>query len=116
MQTDLAIDHELGFALMNLVAIEEHLAMTLAKTQDPRHLALYHEIRRLRAKHLKTLFPHPAGELWCAAKHLLAASMRFLETGVKYGAAGREKRAMGCFRDALLLYAYFWALQKEAQK
>jgi len=31
------------------------------------------------------------GEMWCVSKHLLATTMRLLETGIKYGKEGKKK-------------------------
>ena len=108
---DIAKDHELSIAVMNLVAIEEHLGFTISKTNKSNYIEIYNFVRSLRSKYLRKLVKNSDGECWCISKHLLATTMRLLETGVKYGAENKEKEAMELFNDAVDTYKLFWLIQ-----
>ena len=109
---DLATEQELSIAVMNLVSIEEHLAFTAVKTRDGKYVDLYNVVRKLRSKYLKRLVKNKQGESWCISKHLLAATMRLMETAVKRGAEGDKKDALEIFSDAIDTYQLFWLLQE----
>ena len=108
---DLAKEQELSMAVMNLLALEEHLAFTIAKTKNNDYLELYNAIRKLRSKHMKRLVKNDEGEMWCSAKHLLISVMHLIETGIKYGAEGKKKQAMELFQDAIEAYQAVWLMQ-----
>ena len=109
---DLATEQDLSIAVMNLISIEEHLAFTAGKTKDEKYIDIYNAVRKLRSKYLKKLVKNKQGEAWCISKHLLAATMRLMETGVKYGAEGNKKEALEIFSDAIDTYQLFWLLQE----
>ena len=116
MNKDIAIGQELSIAVMNLIATEEHLAFTAAKTGKQEYLELYNAVRKLRSKHLKELVKNKDGECWCASKHLLSTTMRLIETAIKYGAVGDKKKAMELLDDAIEAYRLFWFVQSFAEK
>jgi len=109
---DLATEQELSIAVMNLISIEEHLAFTAGKTRAEKYVDVYNAVRKLRSKYLKRLVKNKQGEAWCVSKHLLAATMRLMETAVKYGAEGNKKEALEIFSDAIDTYQLFWLLQE----
>ena len=109
---DLATEQELSIAVMNLISIEEHLAFTAGKTRDERYIDVYNAVRKLRSKYLKRLVKNKQGEAWCISKHLLAATMRLMETAVKCGAEGNKKEALEIFSDAIDTYQLFWLMQE----
>ncbi len=109
---DIAKEHELSIAVMNLISIEEHLAFTISKCGKKEYIDIYNEVRKLRSKHLAKLVKNREGEMWCISKHLLATTMRFLETAVKYGSENKKDEAMGFFNDAIETYQLFWLIQK----
>jgi len=109
---DVAIDHELSMAVMNLISIEEHLACTIGKTGDKEYLELYNQIRSLRSKYMKKIVTNKKGESWCIAKHLLSTTMRLIETGVKHGALGEVDEAVNMFTDAMDTFQVFFLMQK----
>jgi len=109
---DVAIDHELSIAVMNLISIEEHLACTIGKTQDKDYLELYNQIRNLRSKYMGKIVKNRKGESWCIAKHLLSTTMRLIETGVKHGAQGNSDEAISMFTDAMDTFQVFLLMQK----
>lgn len=109
---DLAKDHELSIAVMNLISIEEHLAFTISKCKDKELIEIYNEVRKLRSKYLAKIVKNKKGEMWCVSKHILAATMRFIETGIKYGTENKKDEAMEYFNDAIELYQLFWLVQK----
>ncbi|GEM_PF-3443791 len=117
VQGDVALSQELLLGVMNLAAIEEHLAFTLAKTGNPEYTGFLSAIRKLRSKHLRKIVSNLEGENWCVAKHLLLASKHFEETAVKLAknSAGK-KEAMELWRDSHELLQAFWVLQEIAQK
>lgn len=108
---DIAVEQELSIAVMNLIATEEHLAFTAAKTGKTEYLELYNAVRKLRSKNMKELVKNKRGETWCASKHLLSTTMRLIETAIKYGANGEKQKAMQVLEDAIEAYQIFWFLQ-----
>lgn len=108
---DLSNLQELSFAVMNLIAAEEHLALSAGKTGKQEYLELYLAVRKLRSRELKELLQNKEAECWCASKHLLSVVMRLCETAVKYGAAGEKKKAMQLLEDAIEAYKLFWFIQ-----
>ena len=113
---DIAKEQELSMAVMNLIATEEHLAFTAAKTGKPEYLDLYNAVRKLRSKNMKELVKNKNAESWCASKHLLSTTMRLIETAIKYGASGEKKKAMELLDDAIEAYQIFWFLQALGEK
>src|SRR3989338_2508350 len=106
-QIDLTKREDLSLAVMNLISIEEHLSFTYAKTKKPEYLAVLDSVRTLRKNMLKELVTNTEGEMWCISKHLLAASMRLMETGTKYINETPEKSEM-FFQAAFDCYSLFW--------
>lgn len=112
-QGDVAVMQEWLLGTMNLAAIEEHLAFTIAKTQKPAYDSFLLAIRKLRSKHLGKIVSNTEGENWCVAKHLLLASKHFEETAVKLAQnPGQKKQALELWRDSHELIEAFWVLQE----
>lgn len=107
---DLASKEDLAIGIMNLISLEEHFFFTYHKTGNSDYLKLLNEIRALRKKHLAKIVQNPKGEVWCISKHLLAASMRFMEVGTKKLGEGKNKEAEDLFNDAYSLWNLFWGL------
>lgn len=107
---DLSSDQDLTIGIMNLIAIEEHLIYTGAKTGKTSYYDLVKEIRQLRTALMKKVIPTYEGEIWCASKHLLTASMRLLEVGTKQLDMGNKKEAYEYFDNSYNLYCLFWGL------
>jgi hypothetical protein len=113
---DLSSDEDLSIALMNLVAIEEHLYFSGMKTDKKVYLKLLNSVRETRKKLLREILREPEGEVWCISKHLLAASMRLIEVGTKHLTKREEERAYDKFQDAFYLYSLFWSLNLKLMK
>lgn len=107
---DLSSDEDLSVAIMNLVSMEEHFFFTYNKTKDTKYLELLNEIREMRKSALKRIIKDYEGEVWCISKHLLAASMRFMEVGTKALTKGDQKDAQDMFQKSYDLYSLFWGL------
>ena len=107
---DLSIGEDLSIALMNLVSLEEHLYFTAMKTNKQKYLEMLNQARGMRIELMKKLVVKPEGEEWCISKHLLAASMRLIETGNKHLKENKRKEAWDLFEKAFELYSMFWAL------
>lgn len=107
---DLSADEDLSLAVMNLVSLEEHFFFTAMRTGRGRYLDLLDEARELRKSLLGRLVDQHEGETWCAAKHLLATSMRLIEVGTKLRAQDKPA-AKEMFEHAYRVYAMFWALR-----
>jgi len=108
---DLSKKEDLSIAVMNLISIEEHLAFTAMKTGKEEYLKILDCVRELRKKLLKRLVVNREGEMWCISKHLLATTMRLLETGEKC-IGNDDKQANELFKGAFDVYTLFWFLQK----
>jgi hypothetical protein len=107
---DLSSDEDLSIAIMNLVAIEEHLFFSGEKTGKTRYFQLLNEVREMRKQLLKKLIKDYEGEVWCISKHLLAASMRLLEVGTKALSKGEKEQAEDLFKKSYNLYNLFWGV------
>ncbi len=113
---DLSSDEDLSIAVMNLIAIEEHLFFSGGKTGKLKYYELLSETRELRKSLLRLLIKDYEGEVWCISKHLLAASMRLMEVGTKAQAKGEKRKAYDLFKKAYNLYNLFWGLNLEIVK
>lgn len=109
-KADLTHQEDLAIAVMNLVSLEEHLAMTSAKTNNQDYVHILGAVRKLRVKMLRKLVTNTEGELWCISKHLLAATMRLMEVATKYIESAPEA-AHDFEKSAFDLYGLFWLLQ-----
>jgi len=107
---DLSSDEDLSIAIMNLISMEEHFFFTYNKTKDSQYLDLLNEVREMRKSALKRIIKDYEGEVWCISKHLLAASMRFMEVGTKSLTKGDKKEAAEFFQKSYQLYSLFWGL------
>lgn len=108
---DLSSDEDLSLAVMNLISLEEHFYFTGAKTGKGKYYDLLNRVREIRQELLKKLVGKTEGEVWCIAKHLLAASMRLIEVGIKYHGEGKKKEAEDFFKKAWSLYSLFWSIK-----
>jgi hypothetical protein len=107
---DLSSDEDLSIGIMNLISIEEHFFFTYNKTKDKKYLDLLEEVREMRKDLLKRIIKDYEGEVWCISKHLLAASMRFMEVGTKALTKEDRKQAEDMFAKSYQLYSLFWGL------
>jgi hypothetical protein len=107
---DLSSDEDLSIGVMNLIGLEEHLFFTAQKTGNDKYYQLLHETREMRKVMLKKIIKDYEGEVWCASKHALSASMRMMEVGTKSLTKGENKEAKEFFDAAYDLYAMFWAM------
>jgi len=108
---DLAKKEDLSIAVIHLINAEDHLVFTAIKTGKEEYLKILDSVRELRKKLYKKLIKNTEGEMWCTGKHLLAATMRLLETGEKC-IGNSDKEANDLFKDAFDIYSLFWFLQK----
>jgi len=107
---DLSSDQDLSIAIMNLISMEEHFFFTYGRTKNSKYLELLEEVRDMRKSALKRIIKDYEGEVWCISKHLLAASMRFMEVGTKYLTKGDKSDAQDMFKKSYDLYSLFWGL------
>ena len=109
---DLSRDEDLSLAIMNLVSLEEHAYFTAQKTGDDSYLNLVQKFRKTRTDLLKDIVTDPQGEEWCMSKHLLATTMRLIETGNKYYAQDK-KRSIQLYDHAFDMYSLFWHINNK---
>ena len=109
-QLDLSSDEDLSLAVMNLIAIEEHLFFTAQKTQDIGYYDVLFEVREMRKTLMKQLIQDHEGEVWCTSKHLLSAAMRCMEVGTKFLTKGNQDQATEFFDRSYNLFNLFWGL------
>lgn len=107
---DLSSGEDLSIAVMNLIAIEEHLFFTGAKTGKSQYYELLNQVREMRKSLLKKMIKDYEGEDWCISKHLLAGCMRLMEVGTKSLSKGEKKEAEEFFQMAYSLYSLFWGI------
>lgn len=108
---DLSSDEDLSLAVMNLISLEEHFFFSAQKTKNDKYLNLLDEVRELRKTMLAKLMPQNEGETWCISKHLLAATMRFMEVGTKFQTDKKTKQAKEMFSAAYKMYSLFWGVK-----
>jgi hypothetical protein len=113
---DLSTDEDLSIAIMNLIAIEEHLFFTANKTGKDNYYALLKTVREMRKRLLKKIIKEYEGEIWCTSKHLLSGSMRLMEVGTKHLKEGNDGTAKEMFRLAYELYLLFWGVNLDVIK
>ncbi len=113
---DLSSGEDLSVAIMNLIAIEEHLFFTSQKTGKESYLDLLNQVREMRKKLLPRIIKNPEGEEWCLSKHLLAGCMRLMEVGTKSLSKGDRKEAKEYFQMAYSLYELFWGINLKLLK
>jgi len=107
---DLSANEDLSIAVMNLVAIEEHLFFSGAKTGNSKYYDLLNEVREMRKELLKKIIKDYQGEDWCISKHLLASAMRLMEVGTKKLGEGKRQEAQDLFKNSYKLWNMFWGL------
>ena len=107
---DLSSDEDLSLAIMNLIAIEEHLFFTYSKTNKTVYLDMLNESRDIRKTLMSKIVKNKDGEVWCISKHLLSASMRLMEVGTKMLNNGEKEKAEDLFQKSYKLYSMFWGL------
>lgn len=108
---DLSMEEDLSIAIMNLISLEEHFFFTAEKTDKLEYLDLLVEAREIRKNLLARLIDKHEGETWCAAKHLLATTMRLIEVGTKLQASGKKIEAKETFGQAYKTYSLFWGIR-----
>lgn len=108
---DLSTTEDLSIAVMNLISLEEHFFFTGVKTGKDEYFDTVQEVRNIRKEALEKLMPHHEGETWCISKHLLAATMRFIEVGNKLQSENKKDEAKKMFERAYKVYSIFWALK-----
>lgn len=113
---DLSTDEDLSLAIMNLIAIEEHLFFTANKTGKDNYYELLKIVREMRKRLLKKIIKEYEGEIWCTSKHLLSGSMRLMEVGTKHLKDGNNETAKEMFRSAYELYLLFWGVNLDVIK
>jgi hypothetical protein len=107
---DLSSQEDLAIAVMNLIAIEEHLFFTYGKTGKEKYLDLLNEVRQMRKTYLAKIVKNPEGEIWCISKHLLSSVMRLIEVGTKMLNDNKKNEAEELFGKANSLWNMFWGL------
>ncbi len=112
-EMDLSSDADLSVAIMNLINLEEHLFFTAVETGKDDYYSLLQEIRRMRIALLQEIVKEYEGEVWCISKHLLAASMRVMETGTKQLEEGNKEKAKALFEKSYRLYLLFWDINSK---
>jgi hypothetical protein len=115
-KVDLSSGEDLSMAIMNLIAIEEHMFFNGNKTGKIKYFDLLHETRKMRTDLMKMIVKDPEAEIWCTSKHLLAASMRIMEVGTKAQTKGDHMLAHNLFKNAYDLYNLFWSINLGAVK
>jgi len=113
---DLSTDEDLSLAIMNLIAIEEHLFFTANKTGKEGYYDILKTVREMRKRLMKKIIQEYEGEIWCTSKHLLSGSMRLMEVGTKHLKEGNEATAKEMFRLAYELYLLFWGVNLKVIK
>lgn len=110
-QIDLSMEEDLAIGVMNLISLEEHFFFTGARTGKEEYFDFLQEVRKVRTELLAKLIDKHEGETWCAAKHLLATTMRLIEVGTKLHQDGKKAEAKELFSRAHEMFSLFWALR-----
>jgi len=108
---DLSLEEDLSIAVMNLISLEEHFFFTAEKTGKDEYFDMLQTIRGMRKELLGRMIERYEGEVWCIAKHLLAASMRLLEVGTKMQTNRDLESAKDMFKKSYELFNLFFAVR-----
>ncbi|OGT10305.1 MAG: hypothetical protein A2X77_00350 [Gammaproteobacteria bacterium GWE2_42_36] len=101
--------HELTMAVMNLIAIEEHLAYSGAKTHKTSYYDIISTIRPIAESLLNELnIPSISHSI---SLKILAASMRLMEVGTKQFSLNHQPAAHDLFQKAYELLQVFFSMQ-----
>ena len=104
-EKDVGLAQDLSFALKNLIAAEDHCAVSFATTGDAKWKKLNDELRRIRSKCLTLIVKKDESHLWCLTKHILAASMGLQEVANRFNQTNQNTEAdffYGISADMLL--------------
>ncbi|OGT06556.1 MAG: hypothetical protein A2103_03165 [Gammaproteobacteria bacterium GWF2_41_13] len=101
--------HELSLAIMNLIAIEEHLVYSGAKTHKTSYYDIIQTIRPI-AESLLNQLEIPSA-LQSLSLKILAASMRLMEVGTKQWSLNHHNTAQDLFQKAYELLQVFFSMQ-----
>lgn len=101
-----AIDEEVLYAIMNMIALEEHMIESFNKTDIIQYSEIADMQRKIRQKTLQLIkkvekntggnFRDYKAEVWCALKHALVTKMHLLETLEKLQKMKDEDRILIC--------------------
>jgi len=83
VKEDLGKTQDLTMAVANLANAEEHLNKTFMKTGNKDYHELREAVRSLRSRAMNLLVKNKEGECWCAGKHLLISTVRFMEVAAR---------------------------------
>ena len=108
---DLSTEEDLSIAVMNLISLEEHFFFTAEKTGKDEYFEMLQTVREMRKELLGRMIKSYEGEVWCIAKHLLAASMRLLEVGTKMQTKGDLDDAKDIFEKSYELFNLFFVIR-----
>ena len=111
-KSDITATEDFSIGVMNLISLEEHLVFSFFKSGKKEFLHIYDTVRKMRIKLMKKLLKNFDAEVWCCSKHLLSATMRFIETGTKFLSDEKEEDSIEFYKSAFDLYSLFWFLQK----
>jgi len=107
---DLSSDQDLTLGIMNLVNLEEEFFLLGAEHNYREFYDVLLRVREMRKTFLQAIVQRYEGEVWCISKHLMAASMRCLQSGVKLLDAQQKPWAYEMFKFSYDLYSLFWGL------
>lgn len=112
-ELDISAGEDLSIALMNLISLEEHFSFSYMKTEEEKYLNFLEKVREVRKELMNKIVSKEEkdySEKWCISKHLLASSMRLMETGTKCLHDDKKEEAKDMMVKAFDLYSIFWAL------
>ena len=99
---DVGLKQDYLGVIKDMVALEQHLQHTAAKTGDNKYLDILKEIRISRATHLKKLIGKKLlGESWCMTKHLALISKQLSEVGDKHLDNNNLPEALEMYKESL---------------
>ena len=103
---DVGIISDMLQALMNTASIEHHAIMSYFKSKDKKFLELRDIARNVRRRWLDRIVKEESAEdseNWCISKHILLASMAYLEIGDRYYSMKKLKEAQEAYEDGRIL-------------
>jgi len=109
---DVGLAEDMIFALKNLIAIENHAAVSYGIGKNKKFFQLIDIIRRLRTKWIGLLVKKENSHLWCISKHLLASAEGMLEIGNRFTSTNQENEASEAYEDANTLISLFLILNE----
>lgn len=107
---DVGLVEDTIFTLKNLLATEDHSALSYGMSKDDKWIEILEIIRRIRTKWLAIITKKEKSQLYCFSKHILAASEGLIEISNRFIQTKQFNEGREALNDATELISLFLIL------